>query len=212
MIPLKTIVEPATEPISLVEAKAHCHAGDDEDAVLAIYIAAARQRAEFVTGRRFITQTVERILDAFPSQCGGIPYTVDSSYFTGKNPSGSGDIELPGSPIQSVTSVRYLEAVAGVDTLLPGTDYVLDAENEPGWLLPAFGKTWPATYATALAVRVRYVVGWAGAAQVPANLRYAILVGVGEAYLNREESTAVDFNPCGRFSVMLQKHRLNLGL
>ena len=190
IIPLKTITGPATEPISLVDAKAHCHAGDDEDTLIQIYIAAAREHAEFVTGRRFITQTVEKVLDAFPSQ----------------------NIELPGSPIQSITSVKYLEAVAGAETTMPGSDYVLDKDSEPGWLIPAYGTSWPATYATALAVRVRYVAGWASAAEVPANIRYALLLGVGEAYQNREESSAVNFNPTGPFCNMLQKHRLNLGL
>lgn len=190
MIPLKTITGPATEPISLADAKAHCHAGDDEDAVITLYIAAARERAEFVTGRRFITQTVERVLDSFPTA----------------------NIELPGSPVQSITSVKYLEAVAGVETTMPGADYVLDKDSEPGWLMPAYGTQWPSTHPTALAVRVRYVAGWADAASVPANLRYALLLGVGEAYLNREESTAVQFDPRGAFNNLLQKHRLNLGL
>lgn len=190
MIPLKTITGPATEPISLVDAKAHCHAGDDEDTIITLYIAAARERAEFITGRRFITQTVERVLDSFPA----------------------GDIELPGSPIQSITSVKYLEAVAGVETTLANTEYRLDSDNEPGWLIPAYGTEWPDTYDTALAVRVRYIAGWADAASVPANIRYALLVGIGEAYQNREEGTAAKFDPCGAFINLLQKHRLNLGL
>ena len=190
MIPLKTITPPATEPISLVEAKLHCKAGDYEDAIISIFIAAAREHAEFVLGRRLITQTVERVLDSFPAA----------------------NIELPGSPIQSITSVKYLEALAGVETTLAGSAYVLDKDSEPGWLIPAYGTTWPSTYDAALAVRVRYVAGWASAAEVPANIRYALLLGVGEAYLNREESTAVKFDPSGPFCNLLQKHRLNLGL
>lgn len=193
MIPLKVITPPATEPISLVEAKLHCHGEDNEDALFTgIYIPAAREFAEFFTGRCMITQTVERVVDVFPAEGGGI--------------------ELPGSPLQSITSVKYLEAVAGVETTMPSTDYVLDKDSEPGWLLPAYGTVWPDTYNTALAVRVRYVAGWANAAAVPANIKMALLLGVAEAYTNREESKAVKFNPTGAFATMLQKHRLTLGI
>jgi hypothetical protein len=41
------ITAPSIEPISLAEARAHCHIdGTDEDTMLAIYIAAAREKAE----------------------------------------------------------------------------------------------------------------------------------------------------------------------
>jgi hypothetical protein len=38
--------------------------------------------------------------------------------------------------------------------------YVLDNEQEPGWVLPLKDTTWPATYDVVNGVRVRYEVGY----------------------------------------------------
>ena len=64
---LVIITPPATEPITLTEAKAQCRVdGTAEDALLTIYIQAAREQCERLIGRKLITQTVEQRLDAFP--------------------------------------------------------------------------------------------------------------------------------------------------
>ncbi len=190
-IVLRLITPPAAEPVSLVTAKLHCHAGDDEDAILTLAISMARERAEHILGRSLITQTWERVLDAFPD--------------------GDGAIELLNPPVQSITSIKYLEAVAGVETTWDASNYVLDKDSEPGWVLPA-GVDWPATYDTVNAVRVRYVTGYdADGTLCPANIKFAILVGVAEAYLNREEGVA-NFKPDGAFTNLLQRYKLNLGV
>jgi uncharacterized phiE125 gp8 family phage protein len=85
---LKPITAPAEEPVTLVEAKAQCkvdHSADD--ALLAIFIQSAREAAEHITGRAFITQTWELVLDAFPAA----------------------EIQLSKPKIQSITSVKYLD-------------------------------------------------------------------------------------------------------
>lgn len=190
---VRRITGPAAEPISLATAKLHCHAGDDEDAVLNILIAAARERAEHVLGRSLITQTWERVLDAFPAD--------------------NGAIELPNPPILAIASVKYLEAVAGAETTLDSSSYVLDKDSEPGWLVPATDVEWPDTYDTVNAVRVRYTAGYdADGTLCPANIKHALLIGVAEGYRNREEGEIVDWKADGAFMALLQRHRLNLGL
>jgi hypothetical protein len=60
--------------------------------------------------------------------------------------------------------VKYYDT-DGVQQLLSASSYQLDKESEPGWLVPAYGYTWPTTRCMANAVEVIYVAGYADAAQ-----------------------------------------------
>lgn len=164
---LKIFLAPATEPVSLAEAKAHLRCGDDEDALITALIQAAREQAEHLLNRSLITQTWERVLDAFPA------------------------VELPLGmpPVQSVSSVRYYDPAGAPQTLDPSA-YSLDADTDAGWIIPAYGTSWPDTIDTPNAVRVRFVCGYGGAADVPAAIRSWILLRIGTLYKHREETVA----------------------
>lgn len=161
---LKLITAPIFEPVTLAEAKLHCRIdGTDDDTLVTSLIVAARQAAENRTGRVLITQTWELQLDAFEAE-----------------------IELPNPPTQSVVSVKYLDT-AGADQTLAGTEYLLDATSEPGLLVPAYGKTWPSTYAVPNAVKVQYKAGYGdAAASVPHGVKQWMLLAIGTWYANRE--------------------------
>jgi len=96
-------IAPASEPITLTEAKAHLRVETDfteDDTIIGTFISAARESCEARTGRQLVTATYALRLGGFP--CG------DS-------------IELPKPPLVSVTSITY------VDT--DGT--TLDPDNRP---------------------------------------------------------------------------------
>jgi hypothetical protein len=60
-----------------------------------------------------------------------------------------------------------------------------------GYVLPASSGAWPATAASANAVRVRFTVGYgADAAAVPAQARQWMLMHLGTAYRMRESMAA----------------------
>lgn len=161
---LKLITAPATEPVTLVEAKAQCKVEHSvDDALLALFIQGAREAAEHLTGRAFITQTWELVLDAFPT-C---------------------EIELPKPTVQSIVSLKYLDG-AGIEQTIASANYTLDADKLPGWVLPAVGATWPGTQAAANTVRVRFTAGYGAGAAVPATLKQWMLLQIGAAYRNRE--------------------------
>jgi len=104
---LQLTFPPAQEPVSLAEAKAwlRVESGDDEDALIAALIPAARARAEWHTGRAFVTQGWTLWLDGF-----------------------QGCIELPLPPLQAVTAVT-LHAPDGAATPLDTGDYAVSGQH-----------------------------------------------------------------------------------
>lgn len=157
------ITAPATEPIDLATAKLHCRVdGSDEDALITALIIAAREQAEHETGRALVTQTWELVHDAFPEA-----------------------FVLRKSPIQSVTSIKYLDST-GVEQTLSAGDYLLDNASEPGYVVPNYGKAWPASYGVPNAVRCRYSAGYGAAAAVPQAIKQWMLLAIGTMYANRE--------------------------
>lgn len=169
---LKLYAAPSTEPVSLAEAKAQCRVDStDDDAFITGLIAAAREMAEKVARRAFVTQTWDLVLDAWPD---------------------SDQIELPRPPLQSVMSVTYVDD-DGVSATFPSSSYLVDTDSEPGRVVLKTGYTWPsATLQAANGVRVRFVAGYGAAAAVPAHLAAAIKLLVGHWYENREATAAGD--------------------
>lgn len=166
----KLITAPAAEPILLADAKLHLRVTTaSDDALISLMIAAAREEAENEIGRALITQTWENYLDAFPAAIG-----------------------LFNPPLQSVTSVNYVDSAGNAQTLA-GTEYVVDDKQEPAWIVPAFGKSWPATRDAVNVVTVRFVCGYGNAdTNVPKAIRNWILLRVGALYENRAAVVLMD--------------------
>lgn len=164
---INIITAPTVEPITLAEARTQCRiAADDtsEDALLAIYIQAARETAEHMLGRALIDQTWEQTLDEFPA----------------------GEVKLMKAKARSVVSVQYIDTAGTLQGMSPSA-YTLDATQDTGWLLPADGTDWPSTDDVVNAVRIRYVAGYgATAANVPAGVRNWLLLTVAAHYAQRE--------------------------
>lgn len=166
-MPLTLITPPSTEPVTLAEAKLFCRVDDDltkDDGLISALIVAARDQAEHILGRALMAQTWERTLDAFPHD---------------------GDIELGYPPVQSVESVTYVDPAGAEQTLSSGS-YLLDSATIPGWVILGNDEEWPETMVTANAVRVRFISGYASAAEVPESIKTWIKLHVGEWYANRE--------------------------
>lgn len=132
------------------------------DPMLRMLISGARKVAEDRTGRVFITQTWEQVLDAFPTS----------------------ELEIGMLPIQSITSVKYYDSDGALQTI-DAADYVLDTDTLPGWVIPASGVSWPSTYDAAQAAIVRFVAGYGSTgASVPNEIRMWISAQVAAAYRN----------------------------
>lgn len=162
----KTITPPAAEPISVAEGKAYCGITiEDDDALVASLIVAARMLVETQTRRALVTRTLETHFPCFP-RCGSI--------------------ETPVAPVQSVESIQYLDPSGVLQTLDPTAWRPITEGDGPGEIIPAIGTTWPSTADAPDAVRVRYVAGYGDPSAVPECAKIVIYMRVSDGYINRE--------------------------
>lgn len=163
---LRVVTAPASEPVTLAEAKVHLRIDtSDEDTLVNGYIAAARQMCELESRRAFVTQTWELSLEAWPE---------------------ADRLVLPRPPLQSVSSITYVDSNGATQTFSSG-DYLVDVASEPGRVILGYGKSWPsATLQPGPSIAVRFVVGYGVAGTVPQMYKQAILLMVGHYFENRE--------------------------
>jgi uncharacterized phiE125 gp8 family phage protein len=156
---LRLITAPASYPVTNAEAKAQARVdGNDENALIDTYIAAATAHVESVTGRAIISQVWEVVLDDF-----------------------SDAMMLPKGPVQSITSVKYFDT-AEVEQTVSASDYVLDNVSDPAWVVKAEDATWPEVAEGVNNVIIRFVAGYS---TVPPEIKAAILLAVAHFYDNR---------------------------
>ncbi len=157
------VTAPTTEPVRLADLQQHLRVDDtNSDALLANYLRVARQYVENCTRRALITQTWDATFDD------GWPM-VDGVH----------RIDLPMQPVQSVTSVTYVDDSGATQTLATN-QYVLrdTGPDNLAYIAPAYGVSWPGVRTQPQAVTVRYVAGYGTATAVPDSLRVAIMLHV----------------------------------
>lgn len=165
------------EPISTAELKTHLRVDhSDQDAYLENLIVAAREEIEASTWRALTLATRTIKLRGFPDHRSGWRVAA-----------GDQKIYLPFPPLQSVTSIYYLDE-NGASTLLDASKYVADSAHWPATIEPAFGESWPATREHPAAVTITISSGYATAASVPKNLRHAVFLVCAELFENAEPS------------------------
>ncbi len=177
---LRLYTAPATEPVTLAQAKAQLRLETDaDDTYVTDLIAAARTYFERATGRSLITQTWDLTLDDFPpngTSAGLIeyPFLEDSSWSMPFEFYGGGSlILLPMGYVTGITSLTYLDS-SGVSTVLASSGYRLDTSQSIGRLTPSYGNVWPTTRGDIASVVVRYTTGYGAAAAVPADIVHVI--------------------------------------
>ena len=164
------ITAPTSEPVTAVTARLACRIDDVVfDDLINIYIRQAREAAEHATGRKFIAQTWEMRLDAFPEN----------------------EIKLPFFPVQSIANVKYLDATGALITL-NSANYTLLKDSLEAWCILSAGQSWPTTYDAPAAVRIQFVAGYASEALIPRSVHAFILAAVAYWIQN---PTGVDSTP-----------------
>ena len=166
---LTLVSPPAAEPVTLVEAKAHLKVDTtDDDALIASLITAARARAEWHTGRAFVTQSWTLWLDAWPP--GGV-------------------VEIPLPPLQSVTQVQTFALDDSASVLDPSL-YQVDAASAPA-RLALKGIFALANLRAVNAVKIAFTAGYGDASAVPAPVKQAILQIAADLYTHRGDEAEI---------------------
>lgn len=185
---LSVKTQPTLEPVTLAEAKAHLRVDyTDEDALIQGLVRASRRYLEWTYNRAMITQSLVLTMDSFD------PRLWTSESFYGISPItwalGIGVswsmIELR-PPVQSITSVKYLDPTGAQQTF---TDYAFDAGSEEatGRIFPKLNKIWPVVGLTPASVTIEWVAGFAGPEAVPDDWKSALKLLLGALFENREE-------------------------
>jgi uncharacterized phiE125 gp8 family phage protein len=162
---------PAEEPVSLAEAQAHLKLDtDDNDALIAALVSAARTRAEWHTGRAFVAQGWTLWLDGWPED---------------------GIVEIPLPPLISVASVTTY-ARNDTATVLAADSYRIDAAAAPARLAIKNALAPPvATLRRTDGIAVAFTAGYGAASAVPAPIKQAILAVVADLYVHRGDEAAL---------------------
>ena len=179
------LVTPATQkPLSRDEVKLHLKEDDtDQDAMIDMMAESARLHLEGRDGwlgRALLTQTWRWRLDQFPR-------TNRHSANIYRSPIGVSDpLRVPLAPLQSVTSIQYIDT-AGVLQTWPTASYIVDTNEQPGRITPAFGEFWPLTQHRIDAVTIEFVCGYGTTPDsIPEPIRSALLLIIGDLFKNRE--------------------------
>jgi uncharacterized phiE125 gp8 family phage protein len=184
------ITTPAAEPVSLELAKQHLRVDDDaEDALIQMWIMAARQYVEKVTRRAIFERDVVMTLDQFPLRWNEslnpiqtnrpIPHVWE--HF---------EIKLPKPRCKAVKSITYQDVDGNPITLDPST-YRVDLNSQPARIVPAPGLCWPyiAVYIPGT-IQVTYTAGSYGDGvdvnTCPQTIVAAMLLLIGHWFANRE--------------------------
>lgn len=163
---LKT--SPASEPVTLQEAKTHIRVDTtEEDSYILALITAARERIEDWLDRAIVSQVRVYVRDKWPQ--GRV-------------------LSLPGGRMLSLISVSYRDS-SGVEHSF--NDILPDTETVPARLILPPDKSWPADSLYPLnPIRVEYEVGYGSPADVPLKIKQALLLLVGHLYENREATSS----------------------
>jgi len=156
---------PATEPITVQEAKTHLRIdGTAEDVLIASLILTARLALEQMLGCAFITQSWSLQLDGWP-ECG--------------------EVEIPLSPLLSITSASVKNS-SGVPVVISPQNYIADVSSRPGRLVwNSFAP--PLPQVRALGIEILFTAGFGATAEsVPRPLRHALLLLIAYWYEHRE--------------------------
>lgn len=163
---IQRLAGPTAEPITVAEAKAQLRVlhGDD-DAYIEALVGASREWAESFTRRAFVEQTWVAQYAEWPTDR---------------------TLELGRFPIRSVESVSFRDST-GAWEVLDAADYTVD-EIEGSVRLKSGVAVPSLSYDFAAPFKVEFTAGYvttANAANLPKNLKQALLLTISNFYANR---------------------------
>lgn len=182
--PLRRVLDPATEPISLSDMKSYLRVDyTDDDSLISTLISAARERAEDITARCLISQQWQFSFDQFP-RYGCFEYLHHRRHRDSMFNLDERAIILPRGPVLSVDSITYVDQITGTLQTLDPSLYSVDNISEPCRITPKYKTTWPLAQFDTNSVTILFTAGYE---TIPQSLRHAMKLIVGAWFENRSE-------------------------
>lgn len=185
----KVTTAPATEPVSLADAKTYLNVTTTlHNALITSIISAARIYYEFFTETAVISQTVTEVWDYTPV-C---------------------DFELSVSPV--VSAVISYKDENGTYQVWDASNYTLANNAQLARIVKNPSGVFPGTGDFPERWKVVYVAGYTNAAAVPADIIAAIKLWIGFLYENREDIPINDANnyKIRSFAAIAGRRRIHL--
>lgn len=156
---------PASEPVTVEEVKAHLRVdGAAEDVLIGSLILTSRLHIEAALALALIDQSWTLQLDRWPR---------------------GGEVEIPMSPLNAITSVR-VKGADGNWITLPQTSYLVDLASKPPRLVWN-STTRPDPGVPAMGIEIAFEAGFGpNPAHVPAPIKHALLLLIAHWYEHRE--------------------------
>ena len=159
---VSVVTPPVSEPLSLADAKTHLRVTHSaEDDYITTLITVARDIVEKYTGRTLPTTTLKLTLDRLPYEYAAI--------------------QLPRSPVASITTFDYVDT-DGANQTLASSQYDLDITRLPARVYTAYNASWPSVRPHRATVNITYVAG----GSVPEPLIHAMKLILASLYGHRE--------------------------
>lgn len=174
---------PQNEPLDAAETISYLRIDSGVDTTLIDnLIQAARFWAEDYTNRTFLTTVFTLSLDGI----GYVDVPLKEGFHTGYSDTPSVNyIELPRSPVQSVTSIKSF-ADDNTATTLAASNYFVDTVRVPARVVLRDGGSWPTDLRNANGIEVLYTAGYGSSrADIPEPIRVAMLEYVTFLYEHR---------------------------
>jgi hypothetical protein len=197
--------EPASNPVTLAEAKLHLRIDNtDDDALLGNLVTAATRWAEDYCDRTFCNTRWQMRVDSFYGAIGSpvqFGLKADGNNIDGRQGTlPQLDVELPRPPMvatgtATAVTITYTPAVSGTTATLDATAYRVDRQATPGVCRPLYGQTWPSHLVDQNSVTVTWWAGYSSdGTSVPAPVKSAILMIVAHLWSNRDAAQEVALN------------------
>ena len=163
---------PTEKALSVAEVRTHLKiSATTEDTYLGNLIDVATEMVQNYTSQVIMTQTIDLHL----------PYFLNR-------------IDINRCPVSTLVHVKYYDSDNSLQTL-DSTNYTanigvndsIDQSPIPTSIIPAENITYPDTYPRMDAVEIRFEAGADGDQNVPEVIRQAMLLIIGQLYLNRTD-------------------------
>ena len=158
--------------VTQAEIKAWCKIdSSDDDTAVALIERAVHNWAKEYTSRTLTTVTYNLFIDTVYES--DIP--IQEGFYVGYDGrSNKRSIDLPKSPVASVSHIKYYDD-ADTATTFATSNYYLDTASIPARIVLRKGSSYPTSLRVANGIEIRYVAGYGATTTIPYDIKSACL-------------------------------------